>query len=46
PKGQSLDNKTNDEIQEIVNKLNFRPKKCLDWRTPYEVYFGKVLHLI
>lgn len=27
PKGQSLDNKTNDEIQEIVNKLNFRPKK-------------------
>ncbi|MCP9316148.1 IS30 family transposase [Liquorilactobacillus nagelii] len=46
PKGQSLDNKTNDEIQEIVNKLNFRPKKCLGWRTPYEVYFSKVLHLI
>nr|WP_253362115.1 hypothetical protein [Ligilactobacillus ubinensis] len=38
PKGQSLDNKTNDEIQEIVNKLNFRSKKCLDWRTPYEVF--------
>ncbi len=23
-----------------------RPRKCLDWRTPYEVYYQKVLQLV
>jgi len=26
--------------------LNNRPRKCLQWRTPYEVYFDKTLHLV
>lgn len=46
PKGQSLDNKSNGKIQEIVDKLNFHPKKCLDCRTSYAAYFGKALYLI
>ncbi|WKT00445.1 IS30 family transposase [Gallibacterium salpingitidis] len=34
------------QIQAAVDKLNHRPRKCLNWKTPYEVYFDKVLHLI
>ncbi len=26
-------------------KLNHRPSKCLDWNSPYEVFFSLVLHL-
>nr|AWH59893.1 hypothetical protein [Escherichia coli]AWH59896.1 hypothetical protein [Escherichia coli]AWH59939.1 hypothetical protein [Escherichia coli] len=29
-----------------INKLNLRPRKCLGWKTPYEVYFKKSLHLV
>ncbi|GEN48507.1 hypothetical protein FD11_GL000331 [Ligilactobacillus pobuzihii E100301 = KCTC 13174] len=41
PKGQSLDDKTDNEIQEIASKLNFRPTNCLDWKTPYKAYLVK-----
>ncbi len=30
----------------VVRKLNNRPRKCLQWRTPYEVHFGQTLHLV
>lgn len=30
---------------EFTRKLNYRPRKCLDWRTPFEKFSGKVLHL-
>ncbi|MGJ0974022.1 IS30 family transposase, partial [Enterococcus avium] len=33
-------------IYRMVEKLNSRPRKCLGWKTPYEVFFNKVLHLI
>jgi len=29
-----------------VLALNNRPRKCLQWRTPYEVHFDKALHLV
>lgn len=29
----------------FVQKLNLRPRKCLGWKTPYEVFFRKSLHL-
>ena len=32
-------------LQEFTNKLNHRPRKCLDWKTPYEAFFGTSLHL-
>lgn len=28
------------EIEEVVNKLNNRPRKCLGWKTPNQVFFG------
>lgn len=29
----------------FTNKLNLRPRKCLGWNSPYEVFFDVVLHL-
>ena len=34
---------TNNQIQQIENILNNRPRKRLDWLTPLEVFNGKVL---
>lgn len=36
---------SNEEISIFVSKLNNRPRKCLAWKSPYEVFFKKVLHL-
>ncbi|XHN44796.1 Transposase [Lonepinella sp. MS14436] len=46
PKQQDFNLWSDDEIQAGVDKLNYRPRKCLSWRTPYEIYFDKVLHLV
>ncbi|MGX7334254.1 IS30 family transposase, partial [Enterococcus alcedinis] len=35
-----------DYINTCIEKLNKRPRKCLGWKTPYELFFGKVLRLI
>lgn len=45
PKYTSLDSVTQDELSAVVNKLNRRPRKCLGWLSPYEVFFNTVLHL-
>lgn len=46
PKGTDFDNISEKEIQKVVEKLNHRPRKCLGYRTPYEMFFGVVLHLV
>ncbi|NRD12883.1 IS30 family transposase, partial [Pediococcus acidilactici] len=33
-------------IHEFTKKLNNRPRKCLGWKTPYEIFYQEVLHLI
>ena len=33
-------------IQLQESKLNNRPRKCLNWKTPYEVFYGESMHLI
>ncbi|NLY20374.1 MAG: IS30 family transposase [Tissierellia bacterium] len=45
PKQISIDDRTNEYVKECVDKLNKRPRKCLGWKTPYEVYFESVLQL-
>ena len=40
PKGQSFDNLTNKDIQWAMSKLNNRPRKCLGFKTPNQVFFG------
>ena len=33
------------QIATFVDKLNKRPRKCLNWKSPFELFFKKVLHL-
>ena len=40
PKSRSLKNVSAQEETRIMDRLNLRPRKCLDFRTPYEVFFG------
>ena len=45
PKGQDITDILDAYIQEMFDKLNRRPRKCLGYRTPYEGYYSKTLHL-
>lgn len=36
---------SNDDVLRFSSALNFRPRKCLGWATPAEVFFDLVLHL-
>jgi len=38
PKSMELDKVTENEVIRAVDKLNSRPRKCLNYRTPYEVF--------
>ena len=31
---------SDEDLQAVENCLNFRPRKCLDYKTPYEVFYG------
>lgn len=46
PKGFDIAACSDSDLQLYTLMLNIRPRKCLGWVTPYEAYFGKVLHLI
>lgn len=39
PKNRNLTTVTNKEIEQATDRLNHRPRKTLDYRTPYEVLF-------
>lgn len=41
PKQRDLRTVTDEEIQRAMDRLNNRPRKCLGFRTPNEVFFGK-----
>jgi IS30 family transposase len=40
PKQCHFDRITDEEIQTVIDKLNNRPRKCLGFKTPNEVFFG------
>lgn len=40
PKEMSLAGVTQSQVDEAVYALNHRPRKCLGWRTPHEVFYG------
>lgn len=46
PKGEYISNVLDNQIQEWPNKLNTQPRKYLNWKTPYKVFFNESLHLI
>lgn len=45
PKNTDITDVSDISIKEMVIELNKRPRKCLNWETPYEVYYQKPLHL-
>nr|WP_244905656.1 IS30 family transposase [Listeria newyorkensis] len=45
PKNEDIANYSDQEIRQSIDELNKRPRKCLGWKTPYEVFFDIVLHL-
>jgi IS30 family transposase len=44
PKNRNLTTLTTQEELMIMDRLNLRPRKCLAFKTPFEVFFG--LHLV
>ena len=42
PKGFDFRTVTADDIQLVENIINNRPRKCLDWKTPAEVFYESV----
>ena len=38
PKSMPLDNVSKDEVFEATEAMNHRPRKCLDYKTPWEVF--------
>ena len=45
PKKQPLDNLTHQRLATFVEKLNNRPRKSLGYKTPYEVFFKRLVAL-
>jgi IS30 family transposase len=45
PKNMELNTVTNDELEMIMTKLNHRPRKCLDFMSPFEVFFEQPVAL-
>lgn len=39
-KGSSFENITDEKVEEVMNKLNRRPRKTLNYKTPCAVFFG------
>ncbi|MDA7888183.1 IS30 family transposase, partial [Akkermansiaceae bacterium] len=39
PKQTNFDEISDHEIAEVESKLNRRPRKCLDTKTPNEIFF-------
>ena len=40
PKKYSLQNVSKKQLQAFVNLLNNTPRKCLNWKTPYQVFYN------
>jgi len=40
-KGSSFENITNEEVEKVMNKLNHRPRKTLNFKTPHELFFDE-----
>lgn len=45
PKGTDITLVPEAYVQAVFAELNRRPRKCLGYKTPYEVHYSKKLHL-
>uniref|UniRef100_UPI0031590A82 IS30 family transposase n=2 Tax=Pyramidobacter sp. CG50-2 TaxID=2382160 RepID=UPI0031590A82 len=46
PKKKDVTDIPNEVIQMYVRRLNSRPRKCLHWKSPYEVFYSASLRLV
>lgn len=44
PKHTDIGMLSQDDVSRFVSLLNLRPRKCLNWSTPYEAFSHQVLH--
>ena len=40
-----LDQISPQKLKALENQINLRPRKCLDYKTPYEVFYNKKVAL-
>lgn len=45
PKRTSFADVTQEDVDRVALLLNRRPRKCLNWKTPEEIFLHKLLHL-
>ena len=45
PKGCGFHNVTQDELDTVVRQINARPRKCLGWKSPLEVFSSSCVAL-
>lgn len=45
PRNTDMDSWSDDYFAVFIDKLNHRPRKCLGWLSPFEVFFDTLLHL-
>lgn len=45
PRNSFLENLDDTFFHDFIDKLNHRPRKCLGWRSPFEIFFDTVLRL-
>ena len=45
PKGCNFHQISDDELQNVVELINTRPRKCLNWKTPKEVFLNECVAL-
>lgn len=43
PKGFNFHELSSEKLDEIVLSINLRPRKCLNWKCPFEVFYGVAL---
>jgi Transposase and inactivated derivatives, IS30 family len=46
PKGADFKAVAQEELYRVIELINERPRKCLGWLSPKDVFFTQVLHLV
>ena len=46
PKGKDIDDLSDEDVAKIINKINKRPRKCLGFKTPHQLFIGHNQHVV
>ena len=45
PKGKDIDDLSDEDVAKIIGKINSRPRKCLGFKTPNQLFLGLKQHV-